>query len=254
MDRLTKVIYINCDHRTDRKEEIEHELIQNFKYDKAERLEATLHKIPIFGCTISHVRIWRRMIEEGWDSVLIMEDDAKLQVSREELDGYINAFLDDERADMLHISNSTNNIESYPTNDVYFPPINRRVHGLHNHLSDTEEDPKCSCRNGSQCNGVLFYTPRFLRTFHTNTSACYVLKKSQVQALLRTYTCDLTTGIHTDCDSKNIVHKGSIIDKTWYPVAGSYIWLVPNVPAYSRIVIQRPGYSDIQRGYTDYKL
>jgi GR25 family glycosyltransferase involved in LPS biosynthesis len=254
MDRLSKVIYINCDHRTDRKQEIEAELRQKFEYDKAERLEATLHEIPIFGCTISHVRIWRRMIQEGWESALILEDDAKLQVSRKELDGYINAFLDDERADMLHIANSTDNIESYPTTDSYFPPINRRIHGLHNHLSDTNENPKCACRNGDKCNGVLFYTPRFLRTFNTNTSACYVVKKSQVHALLNAYTCDLTTGVHKGCDSDHLVHVGSVIDTTWNPLLATYTWLVPNVPPYARIAIQRPGYSDIQRIFTDYKV
>jgi len=79
MDRLSKVMYINLDHRTDRKKEIEDELKNVFKYNNAERLNATLHEHPILGCTYSHVRIWRRMIEEGWDSVLVIEDKSDLK-------------------------------------------------------------------------------------------------------------------------------------------------------------------------------
>ena len=267
MDRLSKVMYINLDHRTDRKKEIEDELKNVFKYNNAERLNATLHEHPILGCTYSHVRIWRRMIEEGWDSVLVIEDDAKLQVPREELDGYINAFLDDEKADMLHLGNSSARYEAYPTKDLHYPPKNRGK-GDANHMSPIPPVPEseggpptgsgnvevCACTRRRPCNGVPFYTPRFLRAIRTQSSSCYVLKRKMVMSLLRCYFVnpdDMFTMEETDPD---IGRKMGWIDISWNDIIEQHNYLIPNVPPYARIVVQRAGYSDISRKFVDYKL
>jgi GR25 family glycosyltransferase involved in LPS biosynthesis len=106
MDKIDKVFYINLKHRADRRFEIEDELKNKFLFDKAERYEAVLHKHPILGCTMSHISIWRNMIENNWKTVMILEDDAMLQTTRENIDKHINRFLEDSSADLLSISNS----------------------------------------------------------------------------------------------------------------------------------------------------
>jgi hypothetical protein len=113
MDKIEKVFYINLRHRTDRRSEIEEELSKKFLFKSAQRYEAILHKHPILGCTMSHVTLWRNMIQNNWSTMMVIEDDAILQTSRENLDRYINAFLEDPSADLLSISNSCGEYTHY---------------------------------------------------------------------------------------------------------------------------------------------
>jgi hypothetical protein len=276
MDRLSRVVYINLEHRTDRKQEMEDEL-KKLSYDKAERLEAYLNEYPAAGCTLNHVRVWRRMIKEGWDSVMVMEDDAHFQVSREEFDGYINAFLDDEEADMLHFSNNADQFDAYPSNDMYFPPINRATNGdSFQHLSDTLDNPKCLCRSNQRHNGVPFYTPRFLRVRNVYGAACYIIKRKMVFDLIKAYftpnrawsrlCCEKDMFELTEGDDEFHLRIG-FIDQTWnlfineglaqdsnFPLERRYNFLIPNVPSYGRVVVQRPSYSDVWKLHVDYKI
>jgi hypothetical protein len=247
MDRITKVIYINCWHRTDRKEQMEEELKNKFKYDKAERLDATVLKEGPRAATISHVRIMQRMIVEDWDTVMIMEDDASLRVSREELDGYINAFLDDEPADILCIANSCAKKEEYNTSDLYIKAINRTNGDAHH------ADENCGCKNGGACNGIPFYSPRFLRALNTHNAACYIVKKQVIKPLLK---CLVNT-IELDypLNVSKLIDSGlGIIDSSWNDIIGKHIFLIPNVPPYARLVVQRASYSDVERRFTDHAI
>jgi len=274
MDRLSRVVYINLEHRTDRRQEMEGEL-KKLRYDKAERLEAQLSDYPAAGCTLNHVRAWRRMIKEGWESIMVMEDDAHFQIPREELDGYINAFLDDEGSDMLFLSNSADQFDGYPTRDTHFPPVNRGIPGDCQHLSDTLENPKCLCRTGKRHNGVPFYTPRFLRVRNVHSAACYILKRKMVFDLIEQYFSPFLRGARegeeedmwtlTESDD-NFADRIGFIDQTWnrfineqgpdsvFKQKRTYNFLTPNVPPYARTVVQRASYSDVWRIPVDYKL
>jgi glycosyl transferase family 25 len=68
---IKKVLYINLDSRTDRKERIE-KVLRNFSY---ERITAIQHKIGSIGCSMSHIYAIEYAIKQKWDNVLIMEDD-----------------------------------------------------------------------------------------------------------------------------------------------------------------------------------
>jgi hypothetical protein len=74
MDSILHIIYINLEHRTDRKQQIELEL-SRFK-GSVERLNATPHAIGGIGCSMSHIRALQRAKQAGWPHVLILEDDA----------------------------------------------------------------------------------------------------------------------------------------------------------------------------------
>jgi GR25 family glycosyltransferase involved in LPS biosynthesis len=113
MDIVEKVFYINLKHRQDRREQIETELREKFKFGDAKRYEAVLHESPILGCTMSHVTLWRQMIQNKWSTMMVIEDDALLQTSRDVLDKYITAFIKDDQADVLSISNSCGEFTKY---------------------------------------------------------------------------------------------------------------------------------------------
>jgi GR25 family glycosyltransferase involved in LPS biosynthesis len=106
MDKIDKVFYINLEKRTDRRAEIEEELATKFLFNKAERFPGILYEPGIYGCTMSHISLLRKMILNGWETMMVFEDDAQLLTSREEIDKHINVFLEDNTLDILCIGNS----------------------------------------------------------------------------------------------------------------------------------------------------
>jgi GR25 family glycosyltransferase involved in LPS biosynthesis len=116
MDKVDKVFYINLEKREDRRKEIEEELTNKFVYNKAERFVAIPYEPGAYGCTMSHVSLFRKMILNGWETMMIFEDDAKLLTSREEIDKHINVFLEDNTLDILCIGNSCG--DNIPYNEL----------------------------------------------------------------------------------------------------------------------------------------
>jgi len=73
---IEKVVYINLEHRTDRREQIESELVR-IPSEKVQRFSAIKHEKGAIGCTQSHIAILEMAISEGWSNYLVIEDDAK---------------------------------------------------------------------------------------------------------------------------------------------------------------------------------
>jgi glycosyl transferase family 25 len=73
---VEKVVYINLEHRSDRKEQIETELSKYFQSEKIQRFNAITHKHGGVGCSASHIAVLEMAIAEGWNNCLIVEDDA----------------------------------------------------------------------------------------------------------------------------------------------------------------------------------
>jgi GR25 family glycosyltransferase involved in LPS biosynthesis len=113
MDTIDKVFYINLDKRTDRRAEIEDELVNKFKYTRAERFVGILYEPGIYGCTMSHICLLRKMIANDWNTMMVFEDDAQLLTSRESIDAHITMFLQDDQLDILCIGNSCGDNKPY---------------------------------------------------------------------------------------------------------------------------------------------
>ena len=73
---IEKVVYINLEHRKDRKEETEAELLKYFPAEKVVRFDAINQKPGSFGCCKSHIAVLEMAKENKWKNVLIVEDDA----------------------------------------------------------------------------------------------------------------------------------------------------------------------------------
>ena len=74
---IQHVVYINLDSRTDRKEQMEKEL-QIFNPEQVHRVPGVQDKeYPYFGCAKGHLNAIQLAVDNGWDNVLILEDDAK---------------------------------------------------------------------------------------------------------------------------------------------------------------------------------
>lgn len=79
---IEKIIYINLDKRTDRKNEIEGELnVLGIDYIRFPAIE---HKNGAIGCSKSHLECIKLAKKNGYKNVLILEDDFMLLVSKEQ--------------------------------------------------------------------------------------------------------------------------------------------------------------------------
>jgi len=89
---IDKIIYINLNRRTDRRNEIEEEL-NNFGLEY-ERFEA--YDTPNFGtlgCFKSHLSVLKLAKERNYKNILILEDDFTSLVSKEEFEKNLSGFF-----------------------------------------------------------------------------------------------------------------------------------------------------------------
>ena len=75
-ENIEKVVYINLEHRTDRKERVESELLKYFPSEKVIRFNAIKHDHGGVGCVSSHIAVLEMAIQQNWNNVLVVEDDA----------------------------------------------------------------------------------------------------------------------------------------------------------------------------------
>lgn len=74
MDQL-QIVYINLNHRKDRREQMEKELV-NIPKENIHRIEAVYYpKNGPLGCCVSHIKAIELAMKNKWDKVLILEDD-----------------------------------------------------------------------------------------------------------------------------------------------------------------------------------
>ena len=74
LEFVEKIVYINLEHRTDRKAQIE-EVLKDVS-DKVIRFNAIKESHGGIGCTKSHIAVLEMAIKEGWKNYLVVEDDA----------------------------------------------------------------------------------------------------------------------------------------------------------------------------------
>ena len=72
---VDQVVYINLDHRTDRRAEIEAELEMYFPPEKVTRFSAIKNDFGALGCTMSHIGVLEMAKAKQWKNVLVVEDD-----------------------------------------------------------------------------------------------------------------------------------------------------------------------------------
>ena len=103
MDHIHKVVYINLDSRTDRRSEIETEL-SSFGIS-GERFPAIPYNPGIVGCGMSHLAVLERAKHEGWENVLIFEDDFTFVVTKEVFEQELQTFFNTHTSyDVLMLS------------------------------------------------------------------------------------------------------------------------------------------------------
>lgn len=88
-NKISKIIYINLDHRTDRKQEIEKELY-TFNLTSYKRFPAISNQNGALGCSKSHLAVIKKAKEYGYKNLLVLEDDFEFIVNKDEFNDQIN--------------------------------------------------------------------------------------------------------------------------------------------------------------------
>jgi GR25 family glycosyltransferase involved in LPS biosynthesis len=70
--------YINLEHRKERNLNTINEL-KKIGIKKPNRINAVTHQIPLIGCALSHITCLEKAKENGWNYVIIFEDDIKIE-------------------------------------------------------------------------------------------------------------------------------------------------------------------------------
>ena len=93
-ENISKVIYINLNKRTDRKEKIEKELNDfGLDYERFEAIETPIPGFGTVGCGLSHLAVLKLAKERNYENVLILEDDFTFLVSKEEFQYQLTEFF-----------------------------------------------------------------------------------------------------------------------------------------------------------------
>jgi glycosyl transferase family 25 len=92
IDHIDKIVYINLDHRTDRRKEIETELKQ--KGLSYERFPAIKEERGAIGCCKSHLAVLKKAREKGYKNILVFEDDFHFIVDSTEFNKQIDKLFE----------------------------------------------------------------------------------------------------------------------------------------------------------------
>jgi glycosyl transferase family 25 len=89
---IDKIIYINLNKRTDRKELIEKELNRfGLPFERYAAIET--HGFGTLGCGLSHLNVLKLAKERGYRNVLILEDDFTFLVNKQQFEEELTSFF-----------------------------------------------------------------------------------------------------------------------------------------------------------------
>lgn len=210
INKLDAIIYINLENRTDRKELLMKEL-ENLKTDMSK-----VHKVSgVYmpknghkGCIQSHILALNMIKLNNWDRVLILEDDAELDMPPESLNILINKSL--EELDTNHpqwnviMLATANKVIDNDKHSKISIPLN-----LNTHTSDDK---------------VLPLSIEKLKT--ATTSSAYIVKKNYAENIL-----GLFTYCNTHMKSEKMASQGYehwALDQKWAELQNRDNWFCIN--------------------------
>ena len=136
---IDHIFYINLEKRTDRRAEIEQELLKIGLV--GERFNAIPTSSGIVGCGYSHLAVLKLAKERNYKNVLILEDDFQFLVQKEELEKELARFFDSQiEYDVCFLAYNMRHCEDVPK----YPFIKRAINSqtasayiINNHYYDT---------------------------------------------------------------------------------------------------------------------
>lgn len=104
----TEIVFINLEHRKDRLASILKQL-DKIEISRFKRFEAHKRDWGMEGCTLSHLAVLDEFNSDSNSLLMVLEDDAVFHAESEVIKMLIDAFLIDERLDILCLGFNENN-------------------------------------------------------------------------------------------------------------------------------------------------
>ena len=108
---IKNIFYINLEHRIDRKEHVEKELL-NIGFKEAQRFNAIKMENGAVGCSMSHLRILQDAQKNNLDHILIVEDDISF-LDPELFKNQLNSFFETHKNNWDVVLLAGNNMPPY---------------------------------------------------------------------------------------------------------------------------------------------
>jgi len=90
---IDKIIYINLNKRTDRKEMVENELTNfGLPFERYAAIETP--GFGTLGCGLSHLNVLKLAKERGYQNILILEDDFTFLVNKQQFEEELTTFFE----------------------------------------------------------------------------------------------------------------------------------------------------------------
>ena len=112
---IKNIFYINLEHRTDRKEHVEKELL-NIGLKEVQRFNAIKMENGAIGCSMSHLRILQNAQKNNLDHILIVEDDISF-LDPELFKNQLNKFFETHKNNWDVVLLAGNNMPPYKNID-----------------------------------------------------------------------------------------------------------------------------------------
>jgi glycosyl transferase family 25 len=112
---IKNIFYINLEHRTDRKEHVEKELLK-IGFKEAQRFNAIKMENGAIGCSMSHLRILQDAQKNNLDHILIVEDDISF-LDPELFKNQLNSFFETHKNNWDVVLLAGNNMPPYKNID-----------------------------------------------------------------------------------------------------------------------------------------
>ena len=214
LDGIDKVLIINLNERKDRLEFIMDQCDKmEIPKDKIVRIEAIKEDPGWRGCTKSHIKTLQLAKLNGWERIMILEDDVLFTCTKEYLDDTVKeVVLNKGIWDVILMNYSLSCVA----------PIG---------LDKTEEGRK----KLKSYYPVTKITDRFFKIDnYAVTASCYIIQNSYYDKLINNYQESLIVG--------------KALDIHWFKLQKKDKWFLPVPP----VGVQRPDYSDIMKRHLSY--
>ena len=114
---IDAILYINLEHRTDRKQHILNEIKKiDPKLSKTHRIDAIKNTNGALGCSLSHIKALELILENKWENVLILEDD--FTFTSNPINSIVYAFQNIPQFDMILLGTGTIDLNVSPVDNV----------------------------------------------------------------------------------------------------------------------------------------
>ena len=233
INQLDAIIYINLEDRNDRKELLMKELEKlNTDMSRVYKVSGVyMPKNGHKGCIQSHILALNMIKLNNWNRVLILEDDAELDMSPETINDVINKSL--------------NELDShYPNWNVVMLATANKI--IDNNNNNNNNDKTLPIDLGLVYQAESKSIPIKLEKLKSATTAsAYIVKKEYVNHIL-----DLFNHCNNNMSSKNMSSKGFehwALDQKWAEIQGKDNWFCYNKDPIKQRSIWSTTQSDVSK-------